>query len=288
MGTHKYKAPRMIQARHITFNIEYGRYIKPLEHFITKKHWNKTNFGKGDYDELGSRIHKLARKYKYYTECDHSTFGAHVTKEHLRLTHKFYQSCYRHDATLRKLSAKTLRNNCISRQGDKYKVKGTRMSGDVDTSFGNSLINYAILKQLLVELSLDGDVIVNGDDSIIFSNSPIQISRAIEILRTYNMETEIKSSVTNIHDVEFCRCKVILNDLGKYTMMINPKRLEDIYGMTYRQVNSYVSYLVETAFCVAAINKANPVGNIWLNCTKKIINTIKEKKTIKYGKCGGR
>lgn len=43
------------------------------------------------------------------------------------------------------------------------------MSGDVDTSFGNSIINYAILKEVIRILGLKGDAIVNGDDSLIFT-----------------------------------------------------------------------------------------------------------------------
>jgi len=36
MTTDKYKPLRMIQARDITFNIKYGRFIKPLENKVTK------------------------------------------------------------------------------------------------------------------------------------------------------------------------------------------------------------------------------------------------------------
>ena len=36
LSVRKYKAPRMIQARHISFNIEYGIYIKPLKNSLGK------------------------------------------------------------------------------------------------------------------------------------------------------------------------------------------------------------------------------------------------------------
>jgi hypothetical protein len=44
-----------------------------------------------------------------------------------------------------------------------------QMPGDVDTSFGNSLIKYYILISLLNELNIVGDAIVNGDDFILFT-----------------------------------------------------------------------------------------------------------------------
>ncbi|KAJ8666906.1 hypothetical protein QAD02_008568 [Eretmocerus hayati] len=176
----------MIQARHITFNIEYGVYIKALEDSLSKdKH-----FGKGNYLDIGSKIRKFLTKYSHYTEADHSSFDAHITEEQLKLTHTFYQYCFYHDRKLRALSKKTLRNSCSTRDGVKYKVNGTRMSGDVDTSLGNSLINYAIIEQVLLELGIDGDCIVNGDDSIIFTNQPIPQERAQDLFRKYNQENQ--------------------------------------------------------------------------------------------------
>lgn len=270
MSGEKYKAPRMIQARSVEFNIEYGCYIKPLEHHITHKGSKTFNFGKGDYDMLARRIMRLAKKYKYYTELDHTAFDAHVTKEHLKLTHTFYQSCYYHDAYLRMLSSKTINNKCRSRNGDKYTVSGTRMSGDVDTSIGNSLINYAILLDALSRMGIKGDVIVNGDDSIIFTDKPIDRKIFVALLREYNMESKVSNTTTDIHKVEFCRLKVVINNLGRYTMMIDPTRVIDTFGMTSSLIKSYHQYLAEVSYCNYSINKGNPVGALWKTIYHKI------------------
>lgn len=249
----------MIQARNISFNIEYGRYIKPIE---DRMH-NKDQFGKGNNTEIASKIYKLSKKYKYYTECDHSTFDAHVTPEMLRLTHTFYQSCYGHDEYLRKLSKKTINNGCKTRDGIKYRVKGTRMSGDVDTSLGNSLINYAILKDSVNKLVGKCEIIVNGDDSIIFSRKAIPTQELTNSLKTYNMESKVQTSQTNIHKVEFCRQRLIINSLGQAALMIDPERLIDIYGMTYKQQRDYVEYLRQVCMCNIAINIKNPLAQYW-------------------------
>nr|QTJ63604.1 RNA-dependent RNA polymerase [Raphidiopteran tombus-related virus] len=259
LSTSKYKAPRLIQARHKSFNIEYGCYIKPLEQFLGKEHHHKHHFGKGNYDEIARRINKLRKRYRYYTEADHSTFDAHVTVEMLRLTHTFYQSVYRHDRKLRRLSAQTINNNCKSRQGDHYRIRGTRMSGDVDTSLGNSLINYAIIMRILDELGIKGDAIVNGDDSIIFSDEPIPVV-AVDLFRKYNMETVMNKSTDNIYEVEFCRTKLCLNGDGNFTMMIDPKRIVKIFGMTNSQIKSYQTYLIEVLVCMQSINKSSLIG----------------------------
>lgn len=270
MTSKKYKPPRMIQARHKSFNIKYGRFIKPLEIKITKYGRYKHCFGKGNYDEIGTRISKLAHKYKYYTELDHDSFDAHVTVKMLELTHNFYVSCYPdYEKELRKLCNKTIVNNCVSRTGDKYQVRGTRMSGDVDTSLGNSLVNYAILKECLSILKIKGDVIVNGDDSIIFTTKPLT-TEFVTLLRKFNMESKVKPSEVNIHKVEFCRTKLIINDLGHYTMMMDPDRIQSVYGMTYRNIESHQQYLIETAYCNASINKSNPLGVLWYELYERI------------------
>nr|AZS32321.1 hypothetical protein 2 [Crane fly tombus-like virus 3] len=99
MSTSKYKAPRLIQGRHPTFNLAYGRYIKPLEKSLKIDR----HFGKGNYDDIGKKVHYFGKKYKYYTEGDHTTFDSHVTREMLQLCHRFYSRCYKQNRELHKL-----------------------------------------------------------------------------------------------------------------------------------------------------------------------------------------
>lgn len=267
----------MIQARHISFNIEYGRYIKPLEeHFISRSS-HSHNFGKGNYDQLGAKVMKFLPKYKYITEVDHSTFDAYVTVEHLKLTHKYYQACYHHSKELRNLSAQTIKNHCKTRKGDKYNIKGTRMSGDVDTSFGNSLINYAAIKFVLEKLNIKGDAMVNGDDSLIFTNEKIPVEKAKELFALVNLESKIQHSVERIEDAEFCRGKFVINNMGRLTFMVDPERLIDIFGMTYKSVNSYQKYIMEVLTAYVIINQNTSVSHYFKKlfkcCFKRDVDT---------------
>lgn len=256
----KYKPPRMIQARHITFNIEYGRFIKPLELAITKNSKFKHYFGKGDPVDLSERIGKLASKYTYMTEGDHTTFDAHVTKEMLRVTHKFYLSCFSYNKELSNLCRHTLNNNCISRAGDKYRVAGTRMSGDVDTSFGNSIINLAILMAACSRLGVYAEFIVNGDDFIIFSNEIIDIKSLEKIFLIYNMETKMKPSTRLHNTVEFCRTKRVLTADGQYSMLKDIDRTYSNFGMTRSRPQNYLQYILELAHATWKMHKLNPLG----------------------------
>nr|QTJ63588.1 RNA-dependent RNA polymerase [Hymenopteran tombus-related virus] len=277
MATSKYKAPRLIQARHISFNIKYGRFIKALEHRLTKNHKRSVNFGKGNYNELAHRITTLAKKYTHYTELDHKSFDAHVTVDMLKNNTKFYAQCFPgHAEEIRRYGRAQLNNKCITRNGDRWTIKGTVMSGDVTTSIGNCLINYSIIKESLKMLGIRGDVLVNGDDCIIFTNCPIPCEFE-SILRKFNMEATIGNTSTDIHDIEFCRAKVILNDLGQYTMMINPERLEQIFGMTYNNIPSYQDYLLEVIQCNACINKSNPIGGMWFDLYNRLVKDVHNK-----------
>lgn len=260
LTTSKYKAPRMIQARHISFNLQYGRYIKPLELRITKNFRLQHHFGKGTPNQIAEKIWKLSNKWLYKTEGDHSTFDAHVTIEMLKLTHTYYQACYMGNAELNRLSKRTIVNKCKSRKGDRYKVKGTRMSGDVDTAFGNSIINIAILKELMSQLNIKGEVIVNGDDFILFTNKPVPIIEAQRILRTMNMDTKMKESTTCIHTVEFCMNKLVLSATGQPVLLKDIKKTFGKFGMTFTQVDNYRRYLMENLHGNWMMMKTTPLG----------------------------
>lgn len=259
MSQTKYKAPRMIQARDPSFNIHFGKYIKPLEHKVFKDSKLSYHFGKGTQGQIAEKIWKLSNKWQYYTEGDHTTFDAYITTEMLKLVHKYYNACYQ-SPELAALCKRTLKNTCISRKGDKYKVEGTRMSGEMDTSFANSLVNIAILKELMHRLKIKGEAIVNGDDFIMFTNQPVNIKEAEKILQTMNMKTTMKESTKNIHTVEFCRNKIIINADGSIGLLKDVERTFNTFGMTHVQIDYYRNYLLENLYGAWQMNKTSPLG----------------------------
>lgn len=261
----------MIQARKPIFNIHYGKFIKPLEKKVTKHGRFRDHFGKGSPDEIANRISKLSLKWQYKTEGDHTTFDAHITKELLELTHKYYAACYNNNAELKRLSKRTIINKCRSRHGDKYTVEGSRMSGDVDTSFGNSIINIAILSELMYRLGINGEYIVNGDDFILFTNKPVNIRMAEAILRTMNMETKMKESTENIHNVEFCQTKLVLTAEGRYTTMKHIRKTVEKFGMTFVTTRNYWIYVLENAHGMWMMNKTTPLGLLFKHIYFKMI-----------------
>lgn len=260
LKANKYKAPRMIQSRKPIFNIHYGKYIKSLEHHIIKHPYLGRHFGKGTIEQISRKFNSLQKKYKYYTEGDHTSFDAHVTIEHKKQLHIFYQSCYKHNKELRDLSKKTIHNTCISRHNDFYKISGTVMSGDVDTSFGNCIINLAILNHMLEQLDIKGEALVNGDDFVLFTAKPIPTDQAISILKTMNMECKLQPTRTTITSVSFCASKMVITPAGNHLLFHDPTKILDTFGMTHRINVPRKQYLHELAQCYAYILSHTPIG----------------------------
>nr|QTJ63683.1 RNA-dependent RNA polymerase [Dipteran tombus-related virus] len=285
-GTNKYKAPRLIQARHVTFNIEYGRWLKALEIDLTKHHRLRHRFGKGNYDEIARRITRCAKRFRYTTEVDHTEFDSHITREHLELSHTFYKACYPTSQELPYLCNQTLRNRVRTYQGDRWEINGTRMSGDVDTSLGNSIINYALLSAMLHDTGIhDFEIIVNGDDSILFTNIPVNVQLMSRIARKYNMNSKINASTDNIHHTEFCRTKLVIKPDGQPTMMFNPKRAIDIFGMHYKHLEIDNTYLHQTSYANSVMHGNTALGNYWLALSEQYATRgkVKQKHYRTYG-----
>lgn len=139
------------------------------------------------------------------------------------------------------------------------------MSGDVDTSFGNSLINLAILKEVMHLLQIKGEVIVNGDDFILFTNKPVDIPASQAILKQFNMDTKMKPSTTNIHTVEFCTNKLVINSNGQPTLLKDIEKTYYKFGMTFTQVNKYRTYILENLHGNWMMMKTTPLGQSFKN-----------------------
>lgn len=74
------------------------------------------------------------------------------------------------------------------------------MSGDVDTYYGNAQINCKLTGILRACGIYKFKIIYNGDDSVIFTDVPVDKAAFIAVAKTYNMESKVKPSNTNIQN----------------------------------------------------------------------------------------
>lgn len=210
------KAPRCIQARSPRFNLLLAMDHKPIEHRLYRLRQTR------DTTQLPGR-HRLFAKGRNWTQraadcrehwsqfrdpvavkVDARKFDGTLHKTLLEQTHGFYYSLSKSKRHLR-LLRQTIYNTCRTRNGIKYKVDGTRMSGDIDTAMGNALIMVAALQNVIKVPHLLYD---DGDDCLIF----MERCHLLQFLATfsadmheYGLNVGVDSIAYQFEHIEFCQ-----------------------------------------------------------------------------------
>jgi len=157
---------------------------------------------------------------------DASRFDQHVSEDGLRWEHSVYNEIY-NDTELRSLLTAQLCNDCTGVFDDgiiKYKVRGKRQSGDMNTSLGNVLLMTAMLHRYITEKALDSEVINNGDDSVVIMEERdllrFQTGLTPWFVR-YGFTMKVEAPVRILEHVEFCQARPVCVN-GQYIMCRNP------------------------------------------------------------------
>ncbi|QKN22688.1 RNA-dependent RNA polymerase [Erysiphe necator associated tombus-like virus 6] len=211
------KAPRAIQFRHPCFNLKMAKFLKPFEHaYYSMVDWTGYRVvAKGQNNlQRAENIVECSKMFDnpVYVLMDHKKFDAHVLVEHLRFLHRIYDRCFR-DKRLTKLLQYQIHNRCFSKGGIRYKVEGTRMSGDYDTGLGNTLLNHYMIFNVLHGLKYH--LLLDGDDSVVIMEKRDLGRIHKDSFLRMGMETTIEV-VTELHQVEFCRAKLLVLDPPRF------------------------------------------------------------------------
>jgi hypothetical protein len=242
----KYKAPRLIQANTQELNICLGRYIKKLEHkvYAIDKSMGYDNFSK--QNTLQQQAEQIIRKTKKFVSpkfvcLDMSAFDSSITNAAKSIESTFvkrcYKSCYRNFQTY--LDQK--KTVGWTTNGVKYKVEGTRNSGSVMTSFGNSIISYNIMCYVFKKLLniKHCEILVNGDDSLVImeNSTHLNVPEMKLLFSKLNFNVTIDQITSNLNEVEFCQTKVAMDDNDMpMSVLIKDKYLKNL-GMTHKNIS---------------------------------------------------
>lgn len=264
--TSKYGPPRCIQYRDKRYALPLATYIHPIEHEMFN--WEDDS-GTSIFAKAKNHIQRgndIAAKMQYFENpvaisLDHSKFDSHVNKRLLELEHWFYRMCYPGDRYLKRLLDMQLINSGSTRNGTLYKTKATRMSGDQNTSCGNSLINYAMTLALKQHLNIKMAMYIDGDDFIIFVDKVNQSLITPSWYEQFGMKTTLESSSSVIEQIDFCQCRPVFNGNG-YTMVRNPDRmLSRVQWYVGRIDAKYkLSLLKSVGMCEMSLGMGLPVG----------------------------
>lgn len=163
------KEPRAIQYRSPRYNLRLQQYLHPLEQAY---YATSTATRGGPVKGLNSwqRAALYVEAFGYFQDpivlnLDFSKFDAHLHPLVLQEERRFYCKCY-HDEWLDWLLGMQVRNKCMTQRGLKYFVTGTRISGDVNTGLGNTLIAEGIIRAWASTHKVHMVPFVDGDDII--------------------------------------------------------------------------------------------------------------------------
>lgn len=244
-------APRMIQPRSPRFNVEVGRYLKPLEKKVVQgiaEVWGDTTVMKGlNPQEVGEAFRKKWSEYKdpVAIAMDAVKFDQHVNQPLLSWEHSCYLEVTPDSRRphLKKLLDMQLRNTGFARAPDgtiKYKVAGRRASGDMNTGMGNCLIMCGAmwaLRRKTRRFSLAN----NGDDcTLICERSDAEaIRRAVpRHFAAYGLLMEVESTVDTFEQISFCQTSPIQMGDGTTIMVRDPRVCLDKDSCTPIPINT--------------------------------------------------
>jgi len=260
------KEDRAIQYRSVAFNAALARYLWDFEqklfHGTTYNGlpWCAKGFDKGQRAIL---LLRMADKYKnpIFVLADHHRFDAHVNEELLKLGHKGYMTAHPNRYTLKQLLKCQCHNVGRSKGGICYFCRGKRMSGDVDTALGNTYINYGMLRTWLEENGIDGNILLDGDDSIVVmeDTEANKVSGLAKYMLNFGMVTEVEVT-DDISKAEFCQSRVVLGTNGP-AFTPNPTKVLDMVRRSAMRltVNAKHEVLRSSIICEAISNPGMPM-----------------------------
>lgn len=195
---------------------------------------------------------------------DHSKFDGHYCKELLELEHEYWMRL-NNSEFLERLLQNQLVNRGRTVKGLRYRVRGTRLSGEFTTSEGNSVMNYAMLRTWLNASGIKNFRIhVNGDDSVVMmEHDDLQKLLPLDYFRNFNMETECDRIVTDFRLISYCQASPIrVQREGQlvWYMVKDPHRT--ISRMQYSDskfLQCPGRYMAGVGLCELAVNSGVPI-----------------------------
>lgn len=209
------KPPRAIQFRSPKYNLLLASFLKQLEHQFYEEAMTEglPDIAKGKNNQERARI-LLAKRDQFqhpvFFNSDYSKMDSCVRPEMQRCCFQWYLKVCP-SKLLRLLLWKQLKNVGRSKHGIRYKVPGTRASGDFTTGFENTLINWVCLKYIAFKSGCQVQIFVDGDDALIITEE----WDASKFRNTFTgligkLGFEVKLvQADKIHQVSFCQSRVL-------------------------------------------------------------------------------
>lgn len=263
--------PRMIQFRDARYCVEVSRFLKPIEeHLYQIKGVCRgvpltRNVAKGlNQSERASLLEKKMSEFDdpIVFSLDASRFDKHVDEEMLKIEHSVYLMS-NPNREFAGLLRRQLRNTCFSTKGIKYRTRGKRMSGDMNTALGNCVIMLLMLEAYLV-WCLKWDCLDDGDDVLVlleaadFDRFRATVGKAF---LEFGMVVKLENVARSLSEVVFCQSRVVVGrNWSKFVR--DPVKVMScaLSGVRYwNDVNARASLLYSIGTCELVLSLGVPV-----------------------------
>jgi len=232
-------SPRGINPPSDKYLVEFGRYIKPVEHVIYKA--VETVFGytvivKGlNQTERGRLIEASWRAFDEPVAImlDASKFEQSVSAECIDFEYDLYSQYYKGDKLFRYMmrQQRSYKGKARSTNGKlSFKVSGVRASGMNNTALGNCVISAGFAFDILSimqakDSSFGFRVHVDGDDVVVIMSKVHAESFRVfakEYYREAGFRMKMEATVDIIEHIDFCQSRPVFDGVG-YVMIRNMK-----------------------------------------------------------------
>lgn len=254
------KAPRIINPRNPRYNVKLGKYLKHAEHHffraINKAFGKRTQATviKGYNADVSAKI--LREKWDCFVNpvaigLDASKFDMHVSVAALKYEHSFYRRLYPRSKLLGRLLRWQLNNAGCAYALDgsvKFKMQGTRCSGDLNTSLGNCILMCAMVWVYAKTCGVDLELANNGDDCVVIMEAEHAAKFRAGIptfFRRCGFAMTVEDTVDEFEQIEFCQTRPVQLSTG------------------WRMVRNLKACLIKDVMCLIPIPN-NTVYKRWL------------------------
>nr|QDH87038.1 MAG: RNA-dependent RNA polymerase [Riboviria sp.] len=267
--------PRAIQFRDPVYSVVLATYLKPIEEVVYQMRGNRLNglpstrvIGKGL--NQGQRATLLRKKWDSFVRpvclsLDASRFDQHVSYAHLQAEHALYLQL-NNDPEFARLLSWQLVNRVKTTRGIRYKTRGKRMSGDMNTALGNCVIMVSQLGLYFEDRDIKWDCLDDGDDILVIVEAEYAQLLRDELpghFAELGMDLKVENDTTVFEQIEWCQCRPVAVD-GGWTLIRSPAKVLSgaLVGPKWVQMKSESSRraLANTiGLCEAILNRGIPV-----------------------------
>lgn len=244
-----WKAPRLIQHRAYEYCALLAKFLIPIERLVWE--WGQDLRRCGVEGRLfAKRLNTFERARRIvamnrwsdtvFVLLDHSRFDAHLTLDKLdNIEFPIYRKLCAHPMLRLLLDEQRINRGC-TRGGIKYLSVGRKMSGEYNTSLGDSLVNAAMLQYWTKDI--EAEVFVDGDDSVVACSRADLQKLDFDFFTHIGMSTKVAYAYA-LEEVEFCQCRPVEIRTGVWRMVRNPQRVISRAPYTIRKYVGRKPYL---------------------------------------------